>query len=184
MPESLSGRRIAILAASGVEQVELVQPRNAVIEAGATADVVSLESGEIQAMNGDINPAERFSVDRTVAEVSVDDYDALLLPGGTVNPDRLRMNAGAVRFVRGFVDAGKPIGAICHGPWTLVEADVVKGRRLASWPSLATDIANAGGTRADEEVVVDTNGPNTIVSSRNPDDLDAFCPAVVKAFGA
>lgn len=126
-------------------------------------------------MKADINPAERFSVDRTVkSEASVDDYDALILPGGTVNPDRLRMDAGAVRFVRGFVDAGKPIGAICHGPWTLVEAGVVKGRRLASWPSLATDIA--GGTRVDEEVVIDTNGANTIVSSRNPDDWTPSVP--------
>lgn len=173
---------MAILATDGVEQAELVQPRDAVAEAGATVELISLESGEIQAMNQDINPAHRFPVDRLVGDVSVDDYDALLLPGGTVNPDRLRMDAGAVRFVRAFVDAGKPIGAICHGPWTLVEADVVKGRSLASWPSLATDIAHAGGTRVDDEVVVDTNGSNTIVSSRNPDDLDAFCSAVVKAF--
>lgn len=183
MPRPLANVHVAILAANGVEQVELVRPRDALTEAGAVTELVSVEDGQVQATNADINPADSFPVDRAVGDVSVDDYDALVLPGGAVNPDRLRINPDAVRFVRSFVEAGKPIGVICHGPWTLIEAGVLKGRSVASWPSLTTDIANAGGTRVDEEVV-DSNGSNTIVSSRNPDDLDAFCPAIVQAFRA
>ncbi|HEY6623783.1 MAG TPA: type 1 glutamine amidotransferase domain-containing protein [Acidimicrobiales bacterium] len=182
MANTLSGRRIAILAARGVEQVELTDPRQALTDAGAETELLSVEEGEVQAVNHDIVPADRFPVDRVVSTASVGDYDALFLPGGAVNPDTLRQSPAAVDFVREFVNSGKPVGVICHGPWTLVEADVVRGRSLASWPSLATDIANAGGTRVDAELVVDTNGPNTLVSSRNPGDLTVFCPAIVEEF--
>ncbi|MEV6909958.1 type 1 glutamine amidotransferase domain-containing protein [Amycolatopsis sp. NPDC051071] len=178
MAKSLNGRRVAILAADGVEQVELVEPRKAVTEAGATAEVVSLEAGEIQAMNGDIDKGGKFPVDRVVKDVTVDDFDALVLPGGTMNPDNLRADENAVRFVRDFVNSGKPVGVICHGPWTLVEADVVRGRTLTSYPSVRTDIRNAGGTVVDQEVVND----NGLISSRNPDDLPAFCAAIVTEF--
>ncbi|WP_410649098.1 type 1 glutamine amidotransferase domain-containing protein [Amycolatopsis sp. cmx-4-54] len=178
MATSLNGRRVAILAADGVEQVELVEPRKAVTDAGATAEVVSLEPGEIQAMNGDIDKADKFTVDRVVKDVTVDDFDALVLPGGTMNPDNLRADEDAVRFVRDFVNSGKPVGVICHGPWTLVEADVVRGRTLTSYPSIRTDIRNAGGTVVDQEVVTDGN----LTSSRNPDDLPAFCAAIVTGF--
>jgi protease I len=178
MTDELRGRSIAILATDGVEQVELERPRAAVESAGATAHLVSLRSGEIQAMNQDINKGDRFPVDRTVDEVRLSDYDGLLLPGGTVNPDHLRMDETAVAFVRDFVDSGRPVAAICHGPWTLVEADVVRGRRLTSFPSVRTDIRNAGGQVVDEEVVVD----DRLVTSRNPDDLPAFCAAAVEVF--
>ncbi|MFD5250026.1 type 1 glutamine amidotransferase domain-containing protein [Amycolatopsis sp. NPDC058340] len=178
MATSLNGRRVAILAADGVEQVELVEPRKAVTDAGATAEVVSLEPGEIQAMNGDIDKADRFTVDRVVKDVTVDDFDALVLPGGTMNPDNLRADEDAVRFVRDFVNSGKPVGVICHGPWTLVEADVVRGRTLTSYPSVRTDIRNAGGTVVDQEVVDDDG----LISSRNPGDLPAFCAAIVARF--
>ncbi|EMD26118.1 type 1 glutamine amidotransferase domain-containing protein [Amycolatopsis azurea] len=178
MVKALNGRRVAILAADGVEQVELVEPRKAVTDAGATAEVVSLEPGEIQAMNGDIDKADKFTVDRVVKDVTVDDFDALVLPGGTMNPDNLRADENAVRFVRDFVNSGKPVGVICHGPWTLVEADVVRGRTLTSYPSVRTDIRNAGGTVVDQEVVND----NGLISSRNPGDLPAFCAAIVAEF--
>ncbi|AGM04532.1 type 1 glutamine amidotransferase domain-containing protein [Amycolatopsis keratiniphila] len=178
MTTSLNGRRVAILAADGVEQVELVEPRKAVTDAGATAELVSLEPGEIQAMNGDIDKADKFTVDRVVKDVTVDDFDALVLPGGTMNPDNLRADEDAVRFVRDFVNSGKPVGVICHGPWTLVEADVVRGRTLTSYPSVRTDIRNAGGTVVDQEVVDD----NGLISSRNPGDLPAFCAAIVARF--
>jgi len=178
MADELSGRRIAILAADGVEQVELVQPRDAVQAAGATTELLSLHDGEIQAVNSDINPADTFAVDTVVSDASADDYDALLLPGGVANPDNLRMDESAVEFVRAIFGAGKPVGVICHGPWTLVEADVVRGRTLTSYPSLRTDIRNAGGTVVDEEVVVDEG----LVSSRNPDDLPAFCAKIVEEF--
>jgi protease I len=178
MANALQGRRVAILAADGVEQVELEQPRQAVLDEGATVELVSLDTGEIQAMNGDIDKGDRFPVDRKVADVEIGDYDALLLPGGTMNPDNLRTDPDAVNFVAGFVRAGKPVGVICHGPWTLVEADVVRGRTLTSYPSIRTDLRNAGATVVDEEVVVD----NGLVSSRNPDDLPAFCRTVVREF--
>jgi protease I len=180
MGESLTGRRVAILAARGVEQVELVQPRQAVTEAGALTELVSLEPGTVQATNHDIEPADQFDVDRVVSEVSVDDYDALILPGGAVNPDTLRQDSAAVAFVRDFVESGKPVGVICHGPWTLVEADVVRGRTLTSYPSIRTDIRNAGGTVVDQEVVTDGN----LISSRNPGDLPAFCRTLVTHFAA
>jgi protease I len=178
MANELGDRTIAILATDGVEQVELEQPRQAVQDAGARTELLSLDDGEIQAMNHDIEPADRFTVDRKVADASVDDYDALILPGGTCNPDKLRMDSDAVAFVRDFVESGKPVGVICHGPWTLVEADVVRGRRITSWPSVRTDLRNAGAEVVDEEVVVDAN----ITSSRWPDDLPAFCQAIVREF--
>jgi protease I len=180
MAGTLAGRRVAILAARGVEQVELVQPRQAVTEAGATTELLSIEPGTVQATNHDLELADQFKVDRLVSEVSVADYDALILPGGTVNPDTLRRNSAAVAFVRDFVDSGKLVGVICHGPWMLVEADVVRGRTLTSYPSLRTDIRNAGGTVRDQEVVADGN----LISSRGPDDLPAFCRAIVAHLAA
>jgi protease I len=169
---------VAILATTGVEQVELTEPRKALDEAGARTELVSIEPGEIQAMNGDINKGDRFQVEKLVSEVSVEDYDALVLPGGTVNPDTLRTDATAVRFVRDFVGSGKPVAAICHGPWTLVEADVVRGRTLTSWPSVRTDIRNAGGNVVDREVVTD----NGLVTSRNPGDIPAFNRKIIEEF--
>ena len=178
MADELKNRTIAILATDGVEEVELVKPREAVEQAGATTHLVSLSEGTIQAMRGDINQGGQFDVDRTVAAVSQEEYDALILPGGVANPDHLRQNEAAVAFVRDFVKAGKPIGVICHGPWTLVEADVVRGRTLTSYPSIRTDIRNAGGNIVDQEVVTDQG----LVSSRNPDDLPAFCTKIVEEF--
>jgi protease I len=174
----LEGRRIAILAADGVEQVELVQPRQAVEEVGAETQLLSIHSGEIQSMNQDINKGDTFPVERLISEVSVDDYDALLLLGGTVNPDNLRINEDAVSFARDFVSSGKPVGVICHGPWTLVEADVVRGRTITSWPSVRTDLRNAGTEVLDQVVVTDQN----LVSSRSRDDLPAFCQKLVEEF--
>ena len=178
MAKALEGRRVAILAADGVEQVELEQPRQAVLDEGATVELVSLDTGEIQAMNGDIDKGDTFDVDRRVADVAIGDFDALLLPGGTMNPDNLRVNPEAVKFVGDFVRAGKPVGVICHGPWTLIEAGVAKGRTLTSYPSLRTDLSNAGAHPVDEEVAVDGN----IITSRSPDDLPAFCKAIVGRF--
>jgi protease I len=178
MAQELKGKRIAIIATDGVEQVELEQPREAVEEAGASTELLSPQSGEIQAMNSDIEPADKFSVDKALSDVSADDYDALILPGGTVNADRLRMDDDVLSFVKDFFKSGKPAGVICHGPWTLVEADLVRDRTLTSYPSLRTDIRNAGGHVVDEEVVVDQG----LVSSRNPDDLPAFCAKIVEEF--
>ncbi|MCK8669892.1 type 1 glutamine amidotransferase domain-containing protein [Rhodococcus sp. NPDC003382] len=174
----LASRQVAILATDGVEEAELVEPRRAVERAGAETKLLSLSAGEIQAMNSDVHPAGKYRVDQAVADASVDDFDALLLPGGTTNPDHLRQDSAAVAFVRDFVSSGRPVGVICHGPWTLVEADVVRGRTLTSYPSVRTDIRNAGGTVVDKEVVVDRN----LVSSRNPRDLPAFCDAIVDVF--
>jgi protease I len=173
----LNGKRVAFLATDMVEQVELTEPWKAVEQAGATPELVSLEAGEIQGFHH-YDKADTFEVDRTVEDASVDDYDALVLPGGVGNPDTLRMDENAVNFVKGFVDAGKPIAVICHGPWTLVEADVVRGRTLTSWPSLRTDIKNAGGDWVDEEVIVDDG----LTSSRKPDDLPAFCSTLIEEF--
>lgn len=178
MAGELDGRRVAILAADGVERVELERPRQALKDAGAHTDVVSIGSGEIQARDQDLVDAGTFAVDRVVDEVSVDDYEALLLPGGTVNPDKLRMEPKAVQFVRSFVESGKPVASICHGPWNFVEADVARGRRLTSWPSIRTDLRNAGAEVVDEEVVTDGN----ITTSRSPDDLPAFCERIVEEF--
>jgi len=178
MSDSLKGKKIAIIATDGVEQVELVKPREAVEAAGAETELLSPESGEIQAMNGDIEPADRFQVDKPVSDASPDDYDGLILPGGTVNADRLRIEDDVIQFVQKHFASGKPVGVICHGPWTLVEADLVRGRTLTSYPSIRTDIRNAGGEVVDEEVVVDQG----LVSSRNPDDLPAFCAKIVEEF--
>ena len=178
MANELRDRKIAILATDGVEQVELEQPRQAVEDAGARTELLSLDVGEIQAMNQDIEPGEKFHVDRAVGDASPADFDGLILPGGTCNPDRLRMDEDAVDFVREFVESGKPVASICHGPWSLLEAGVLKGRRVTSFPSLRTDLRNAGADVVDEEVVVDEN----IITSRNPDDLPAFCDAIVREF--
>jgi protease I len=170
MSGKLEGKKVAILFTDGVEQVEFTKPRDALLEAGATIEVVSLKSDPVQGFNH-LDKGDTFPVDRVVAEASVDDYDALVLPGGVANPDFLRVDEGAVAFVYDFFEQGKPVGAICHGPWTLVEADVVRGRTLTSWPSLKTDLRNAGAEWVDREVVVDQG----LVTSRKPDDLPAFC---------
>jgi protease I len=177
MAKSLQGRRVALLAADGVERVELEVPRDQVQQAGAQTELLSLRAGNIQARNNDLEEAGTFAVDREVSDASVDDFDALLLPGGTVNPDKLRIDDRAVAFVRDFVHSGKPVGVICHGPWTLVEAGVASGRTLTSFPSIRTDLRNAGAV-VDEEVVIDGN----LISSRSPDDLPAFCRAIVEQF--
>jgi protease I len=179
---ALDGLRVACLTANeGVEQIELVQPRDALQHADAIVTLVAPEAGEIQAFDH-LDKGDTFTADRAVADVSVDDFDALLLPGGVANPDALRMDADAVAFVRAMVEAGKPVAAICHAPWVLVEADLVRARRLTSWPSLQTDVRNAGGQWVDEEVVVCTGGPNLLVTSRKPDDLPRFCEEMLSAF--
>ena len=170
MSGKLEGKRVAFLATDGVEQVELTEPWKAVEQEGGRPELISLEEGEIQGVNH-MDKADTFQVDATVANADAADYDALVLPGGVANPDFLRADEDAVRFARSFFEAGKPVAVICHGPWTLVEADVVRDRTITSWPSLRTDIRNAGGNWVDEEVVVD----NGLVSSRKPDDLPAFC---------
>ncbi len=178
MADSLNGKRIAFLAANeGVEQVELTEPWKAVEQAGAHPELVSIEPGQVQAFNH-LDKGDKFDVDRTVGEADQSDYDALVLPGGVANPDFLRMNEQAVSFARAFFEQGKPVGVICHGPWTLVEADVVRGRTITSWPSLKTDIRNAGGNWVDEEVVTDRG----LTSSRRPDDLPAFNAKIVEEF--
>ncbi|MCX4387116.1 type 1 glutamine amidotransferase [Micromonospora peucetia] len=176
---TLQGKRIAFLAADGVEEVEYVQPREAVERAGATAVLVSLKPGTIRSFNH-LDRSGTYDVDVTAADADAGGYDALVLPGGVANPDFLRTDADAVRFVKAFFDAGKPVGVICHGPWTLIEADVVRGRRITSWPSLRTDLANAGADWVDEQVVTDDG----LVSSRKPDDLPAFCARIVEEFAA
>jgi protease I len=176
----LDGKSIAILVApEGIEQVELTEPRKALDEAGATTELLSTQSGEVQAFNH-LDKADTFPVDRVVADASPGDYDALMLPGGVANPDFLRTDADAVAFVRGFFDAEKPVAAICHAPWTLIEAGAAKGRTLTSWPSLQTDVRNAGGTWVDEEVVVDQR----LVTSRKPDDIPAFNARMIEEFAA
>lgn len=178
MSNELQGKKIAILAADGVEKVELEQPRSALTDAGAQVELLSLKTGEIQARNHDLEPAGTFAVDRAVSEAAVGEFAGLVLPGGTVNPDKLRLDSSAVAFVRDFVESGKPVAAICHGPWTLVEAGVVVGRTVTSYPSIRTDLRNAGAHVVDDEVVVDRN----LITSRSPKDLPAFCATIVKQF--
>ncbi|GHF44929.1 type 1 glutamine amidotransferase domain-containing protein [Streptomyces griseosporeus] len=174
--------RIAFLAApEGVEQVELTDPWQAAVDAGHEPVLVSTEPGEIQAFNH-LDKADTFPVDEVVGEASADSFGGLVLPGGVANPDFLRMDDKAVAFVKDFFDRGLPVAAICHAPWTLVEADVVRGRVLTSWPSLRTDLRNAGGTWVDEQVKVCDHGPNKLVTSRKPDDLKAFCEAYLEVF--
>jgi protease I len=174
----LHGKRIAFLTANeGVEQVELTQPWKAVEGAGGRPELLAPESGDVQAFNH-LDKGDTFPVDRAVGDVSPDDYDGLVLPGGVANPDQLRMHPDAVRFVRQIFEAGTPVAVICHGPWTLIDAGVVRGRRITSWPSLKTDLTNAGAEWVDEEVVVDRG----LVSSRKPDDLPAFCSKLVEEF--
>ena len=179
---TLQGRTIAFLVAQeGTEQVELTRPWEAVQEAGGTPRLLSTRPGHVQAFHH-LDRGDRFPVDAVVGEETVDDYDALVLPGGVANPDQLRTDPQAVGFVRAFFDAGKPVAAICHGPWTLIEADVVRGRTVTSWPSLRTDLANAGATWVDQELVVCQEGPGVLLTSRKPDDLDAFDDALVTHF--
>src|SRR3954454_15976134 len=178
MSSELQGKRIAILTANeGVEQVEYVKPREALEQAGATVELIAPEQGEVQMFNH-LDKADTFTADRAVSDAGAGDYDGLMLPGGVANPDNLRADEDAVAFVQAFVNAGKPIAAICHGAWTLVEADAVKGRTLTSFPSIKTDIRNAGGTWVDEEVVVDQG----LVTSRKPDDLEAFNAKMIEEF--
>lgn len=183
MSEELTGKRIAIMTAnSGVEQVELTTPRQKLDGAGATTTLIAPKKDSVQAFNNDVEKADAFDVDLAVADASVDDFDALVLPGGTTNPDALRLDKDAVAFVKSFVEAGKPIAAICHGPWTLAEADVLGGKTMTSWPSLQTDLRNAGATWVDEESFTCPQNGWTLVTSRNPDDLDAFSAAAIAAF--
>jgi protease I len=181
LPAGLHGTAVAFLVATeGVEQIELTEPWQAVEQAGGLPRLISTEAGTVQAYNH-LDKAGTFHVDQTAEEVSPADFDGLVLPGGVANPDLLRTNGRAVAFARGFFDTAKPVAAICHAPWTLIEADVVRDRTLTSWPSLQTDIRNAGGRWVDEEVVVCSAGPNTLVTSRNPDDLKAFCQEALTA---
>lgn len=174
MTEALKGRRVAFIATDGVEQIELTEPWNAVKNAGGEVQLVSVKTGEIQAFNHD-EKGDRFPVDAEVSSVNVRDFDALVIPGGTKSPDRLRINPAAVNFVREFMDADKPVAAICHGPWLLVEAGALKGRTITSWPSLRTDVRNAGGEWVDKQVQVDQK----LLTSRKPEDLPAFCGKLV-----
>jgi protease I len=178
MAHDLRGMRIAMLATDGLERIELEEPRGALRGAEAQTEVLSIHSGEIQTRQFDLVSAGTIPVDRLVSDASVEDYDGLLLPGGTVNPDQLRINKDAVGFVKAFVGTGKPVAAICHGPWTLIEADVVRGYRMTSWPSLWTDLRRAGAEAVDEEVVMDRQ----FTTSRSPADLQAFCPAIISHF--
>jgi protease I len=179
MSEQLKGKRIAFLMANeGVEEVELSEPLEAVRDAGAEADLLAPEAGEIQAFNH-LDKGKVFQADRAVGDADATEYDGLVLPGGVANPDQLRTKEEAVEFIRAFFEAGKPVGVICHGPWSLIEADVVRGRTLTSWPSLETDLRNAGADWVDEEVHVDQG----LVTSRKPDDLEAFNAKIVEEFG-
>lgn len=177
MNNQLSDKKIAFLATDGFEQVELTMPWDAIRDAGATVELISIKSGKIQGVNHD-EKADTFEVDKTVEEVSASDYDGLVLPGGVFNPDALRLNNKAVALIRDFFDQHKPVAAICHGPWTLIEANVVEGRVMTSWPSLRTDLTNAGAIWIDEECVCDEG----LVTSRNPDDLPAFCAKAIEEF--
>jgi deglycase len=178
MAEELQGKKIAFAVANeGIEQIELTRPWAAIEEAGAEPELIAPDEGQVQAFNH-LDKGDRFDVDRTFSGADASDYDGLVLPGGVPNPDVLRTVPEAVSFVRAFFESGKPVGVICHGPWTLIEADVLRGRTITSWPSLETDIRNAGGNWVDEKVHVDAG----LVSSRRPDDLDAFCDKIVEEF--
>jgi protease I len=174
---ALDGKRIAFVATDGVEQVELTEPWKAVEEAGGQPELISIEDGEIQGFDH-LDKADTFAVDKTAGDANAVDYDGLVLPGGVANPDTLRTDEDVIGFITGFFEEGKPVAVICHGPWTLVEGDLVRGRTITSWPSVKTDIRNAGGEWVDEEVVVDGG----LVSSRKPDDLPAFCAKLVEEF--
>ncbi len=176
MSEELQDKRVAVLVANeGIEQVELTRPWQAIEQAGGTPELIAPESGSAQAFDH-LDKADTFEVDKAVAEANAGDYDGLVLPGGVANPDALRLDEDAIAFIRDFFETGKPVAAICHAPWTLIEAGVVEGRTLTSWPSLETDIRNAGGNWVDEQVHVDQG----LVTSRKPDDLDAFCSKMVE----
>jgi protease I len=175
--QKLKGKKVAIVAADMVERVELVEPRQALEAAGAKTELISIRPGEIQAFNH-FDPADKLKVDKPVEEAEASDYDALMIPGGVGNPDQLRGDENMVAFVREFFEQGKPVAAICHGPWVLVEAGVVRGRNLTSWPTLQTDIRNAGGDWADREVIVDSG----LVTSRKPDDIPAFNKKMIEEF--
>jgi protease I len=177
MADELKGKRVAFLFTEGAEQVEVTEPLEAVKKAGADVDIVSLEKGEVE-MWQHFDKGDKIAADKAVADADASDYDALVLPGGVANPDQLRLDQDAVKFVRNFFEQDKPVGVICHGPWMLVETGVAKGRKVTSWPSLQTDLRNAGADWADEEVVVD----NGLVTSRKPDDLPAFCAKIVEEF--
>ena len=182
MATSLQGKTIAFLVApEGVEQVELTEPWRAVEEAGGTPRLVSTDAGTVQGFNHR-DRADTFDVDATVGQAKVAEYDGLVLPGGVANPDFLRTSPDAVAFAKSFFDAGKPVASICHAPWTLIEADVVRGRRMTSWPSVKTDLRNAGADWVDEDVVVCEDGPNVLITSRKPDDLKAFCGEITDRF--
>ncbi len=182
MSDELREVRVAFLVANeGIEQVELTTPWKAIQEGGGTPVLVAPKSGTVQAFNH-LKEADQFDVDQTTESAQAESFDATVLPGGVANPDQLRLDDAAISFLQASFAAGKPSAVICHGPWTLVEAGLVKGRTLTSWPSLKTDIENAGGTWVDEEVHVSADGPNTLVTSRKPDDLEAFCSEMVKVF--
>ena len=179
MGSELKGRTVALLVAPrGTEEPEFTEPREAIQNAGGTVEVLSTETGEAETVNSDLDPGDSYAVDKAFSDVSAEDYDALVIPGGTVGADTLRGSDEAVQFVRSFFEQGKPVAAICHGPWLLVEADVLGGKRLTSYPTLQTDIRNAGGSWTDEEVVFDQG----LITSRNPDDLPAFCDKLVEVF--
>jgi len=175
MTEHLRGKKIAILATDGFEQVELTEPKKSLEEAGATTEIISPKSGEIKGWKFK-EWGDKVKVNKTLDQAKVSDYDALVLPGGVINPDHLRMEPKAVQFVKDFAQSGKPVAAICHGPWTLVEAGVVRGRKMTSWPSLKTDLKNAGANWVDEQAVVDQN----FITSRKPDDIPAFSQKIIE----
>jgi protease I len=182
MTDELQGQRVAFIVANeGIEEVELLRPWRAVVDAGGTAELIAPRSGMVETMHH-LDRADRFPVDQLTDRARAADYDAVVLPGGVANPDRLRTDAAAVDFLMAIFEAGKPVAAICHGPWTLIEGDLVAGRTVTSWPSLQTDLRNAGAYWVDREVTVCRLGINTLVTSRKPDDLDAFCGEMVSAF--
>jgi protease I len=177
MAQKLDGKRVAIVATDGFEQAELTEPMKALQEAGAKTEIVSVKPGQIQGWKH-FDKADFFKVDKTVDQAKPDDYDALMLPGGVANPDQLRLSAKAIQFIKAFVDAKKPIAAICHGPWTLIDAGAVRGRKMTSWPSLKTDLRNAGAEWVDQEVVADQG----LITSRKPDDIPAFNRKMIEEF--